>query len=92
MLTEEQKSKLTSEQLVTAERWEREKEARSQIIEEMRLAENAKKPLTDFSDRFRDSDARYCEHDRPSISRCFECNEIVKILYPESFEDETEDV
>lgn len=82
--TKEQKDKLTPEQLVVAERWEREQEARSLILDSI-LAEGS----VDFVSKLLKTleiGASHCEHGRSALSTCAACDEIEKLLYGEDDE------
>ena len=82
MLTEEQKSRLNPEQLVIAEKWEREKEERSAILDKLDAGEiNLKEALRLMDHQTNDM----CEHDRSIWSPCGACNEIERLLYPDAY-------
>jgi hypothetical protein len=90
MLTDEQKSRLSPEQLVIAEKWEQEKEERGVYIEDMRVANEAK-DIEAYHAAFEKfikvgaANADYCEHERSIWSSCSACEEIEMILYPEFY-------
>jgi hypothetical protein len=82
MLTQEQKSKLNPEQLAIAEKWEREKNERSAILDRLDAGEiDAKEALRLMSMQSNGM----CEHDRSIWSNCAACEEIERLLYPEAY-------
>lgn len=83
MLNQEQKDKLAPEQLVTAERWEREKESRALILNEMVNGGDVKSCLW----RMVEVTASHCEHDRSTLSTCMACEEIEELLYGNDEDD-----
>lgn len=84
-MTPEQIAKLTPEELVTAERWEREREERMVMIERYLAGEITGKEYVAF---YR-SQAQMCEHGRSIHSvHCFGCDEVERKLYPERFDAE----
>jgi hypothetical protein len=86
MLTPEQIARLTPEQLITAERWGRERAARNALLDEWDTYIKAGKNIPkDFLDKFRLIDAKYCEHDRSSMDNCAACDEIERLLHPEFY-------
>lgn len=94
MLTDEQKARLNPEQLVIAEKWEREADLREEALKEMDAARAAK----DFdamqlaTDKFFNiggllgEDNDRCEHDRSIMGTCAGCEELERLLHPEFYD------
>lgn len=82
-LAEEIKNKLTAEQLIIAEGWEKEREERDKVISQFEKGEITTNELADALIRLAPS---HCEHGRSIWSTCIECEEIEKIVRPEAFE------
>lgn len=85
MLTEEQIAKLTPEELITAERWERERDERDAFFSRYLSGEITGKECA----KLLRAQAQMCEHGRSIHSvHCFGCDKIEQKLYPERFDEE----
>lgn len=86
-MTPEQKAKLTPEQLVIAEKWEKDREEMSRLIEQFTAATGKKdmKLWTDTMDKIVEITPSMCEHDRSLWSNCAACDEIERVLHPHLF-------
>lgn len=87
MLTQEQKSRLTPEELVIAEKWEKEKEERDFLFNKIQeaLSANASEAFFQAVDSLGDMQPTHCEHERSIWSRCSACDELERKLNPESY-------
>ena len=92
MLSEEQKARLNPEQLAVAEKWEREREERAVIIDELGKAEKAGDTVAFKAaiDKLSATTQDRCEHDRSIWSSCAACEEIEFLLYPEFYDENGE--
>lgn len=88
MFTKEQKDRLTPEQLVTAERWEREVQKRIGLIDQLR-SDPSNDPIECLW-KIVESTQSHCEHGRSTLSTCMACDEIEKLLYGADEDDETD--
>jgi hypothetical protein len=88
MLTQEQKDRLTPQELVIAEKWDKEKDERDIIFDEIQAAIKAN-DLESFSlavNKLSDMQPSQCEHDRHVMCGCMDCDDLERKLYPEHFE------
>jgi hypothetical protein len=87
MLTPEQIARLTPEELVIAEKWEKEKEERDVVFNEMQAAlkDNDLEGFQSAMDKMAEGLPIYCEHERSIWSGCMACDELEQKLYPEFF-------
>ena len=89
MLTDEQKARLNPEQLAIAEGWERDADERSDWLDKMVAASEAKdweahqKALDGYLSVGKDK--THCAHERSLMSNCMACTEICQLLNPEYF-------
>lgn len=92
-LTPEQIARLSPEELVVAEKWEREKEERGRLIELFSEAEKAgdQQKASEFLRQALDT-SDMCEHDRSIWSPCSACHNIEMKLHPELFDEEGEPI
>lgn len=86
-MTPEQRAKLTPEQLVIAEKWEKEQKEMSGLIEQLATAQENKdmKLWADTMEKIQNVAPNMCEHERSIWSNCAGCDEIEQILHPELF-------
>lgn len=90
MLTPEILAKLTPEQKELAEKWERERDELSALIDALEVADAAGN-LEDHNRIFKqilDSGSDFCEHNRSIWSPCSACHELEMILYPDMFDQD----
>jgi hypothetical protein len=88
MLSKEQKDRLTPEELIIAEKWDKEKDERDIIFEEIQaaLAANAMEAFHLATDKLGDMQPSHCEHERSIWTRCGACDDLELKLYPEAFD------
>lgn len=86
-LSKEVKSKLTTDQLAIAEKWEVERLQRQLIMEQL---EEGKISPKEALDKINDITPSHCEHERSIMSNCSACDEIERIIRPEAFLQEEE--
>jgi DNA-directed RNA polymerase subunit RPC12/RpoP len=93
MISQEKRNKLSPEQLVVAEKWERERDERQALVKQMIAAgeRGDVEAVDQLQTQLLDSHSSMCEHDRSIWSPCCSCHEIEMILYPELFCTECED-
>jgi|ERR1700722_10242108 len=85
MFTEEQLARLTPDELITAKRWERERQERDAILTRYFNGELTVKQTSALIRQ----QAQMCEHGRSILSlHCIGCDEIEAKLYPERFDEE----
>jgi predicted nucleic acid-binding Zn ribbon protein len=87
VITDEQRAKLTPEQLVVAEKWEAETEARDRLIKQLDAATDDKM-ANDLIEQICALSSDMCEHGRSIWGSCSKCNAIEMILRPELFDEE----
>jgi hypothetical protein len=89
MLSQEQKNRLTPDELVIAEKWEAERELRDLIYAEIQAACDAKDndAMLSATRKLVDSAPSQCEHDRHVMVGCAACDELERKLYPECFDN-----
>jgi hypothetical protein len=87
MLSQEQKDRLTPEELVIAEKWEAEKELQDAIYIEIQaaIAANDMAAIMLATDKLADSAPSECEHGRHIMCGCMACEDLDKKLYPEHY-------
>jgi hypothetical protein len=83
MLSKEQKDRLTPEELIIAEKWDKERDI---IFEEIQtaLAANAMEAFHLSIDKL--GDMQHCEHELSIWTRCGACDDLELKLYPEAFD------
>jgi hypothetical protein len=84
-------SLLTPEQMKTVERWLREAQERAKYTVEFSAAyrSGGEEKAVEICKQILSLDAEYCEHGRHRYSaQCAGCDEIEKILFPESREED----
>lgn len=89
MITEDQRSKLTTEQLVIAEKWEAEHTKQIDLVHQLQLASDAddETECNRIMDLMRDNCPDVCEHGHSIWDTCMGCDDIEKILYPDLFDE-----
>lgn len=90
MLSDEQRARLNPEQLLIAEKWEKEREDMGQVFEKLGLAmknhdENLWKEALEESNI--NPISSRCDHDRSIWSTCSACDEIEHLLNPEFYDE-----
>jgi hypothetical protein len=90
MLRPDQIERLSPDQLVVAERWEKERAERAVILSEMEKVKDDWDQYSALLIKFTHTDALRCEHDRCAMSGCHECNEIQILLNPLFYDEEGE--
>jgi hypothetical protein len=88
MLSQEQKLKLTPEELIIAEKWEREKEELANAYK--MLSNLIKEPGNDaaydfYSEKIAGITPSICEHGKSVFLKCEACNDLSIKLYPERY-------
>lgn len=93
MLTDEQKARLTPEQIVIAEKWEVDADLRDAEFDKIEAALNAgdKEEYHRLLTKMREDLPDYCEHDRSMSGTCWQCDELSRLLHPEVFCKECEE-
>ena len=88
MITEEQRAKLTPEQLVIAEKWDAEHTATLALVKLLQAAcnNNDETECNRVMALMGDNISDFCEHGRAVWNSCIACDEIEKVLYPDLFD------
>jgi len=90
MLRPDQIARLSPEQTIVAERWEREREQRAVLLDKMSAVKDNWDAYQHLLCEYVAVDAPRCEHDRCAMSGCHECNEIEIILNPLFYDEDGE--
>lgn len=87
MLTPEQIARLSPEELLIAEKWEKEKDERDIIFNDIQTALKANdvEAYQKAIDNLTKDLPTHCEHERSIWSRCGSCDDLEQKLYPEFF-------
>ena len=87
MLSQEQKDRLTPEELVIAEKWEIEKAQQVIIFDEILAAieANSMELVILATEKLGDLTPSQCEHGRHVMCGCMACDELERKVYPDSF-------
>ena len=89
MITEDQRSKLSPDQLIVAERWDAEHTATLALIHRLQIASDAndETECNRIMDLMRDNCPDVCEHGHSIWDTCMACDDIEKVLYPGLFDE-----
>ena len=87
MLTDDQKSRLSAEQLKIAESWERERDERDRLMPLLLKAqeENNHEDFRRIAGQMADTTPPFCFHQRSIMGTCGACDEIDRLLTPELY-------
>ncbi len=87
MITDEQRKRLSPEQLAIVEQWEKEREERSHLYDELSVAEKAKDTakFKEILGKLSATTSDRCPHDRSIWSSCAGCSEIERLMNPERY-------
>lgn len=87
MLTPEQKARLTAEELVIAENWDKEKGEHDLIFDQIQLAikNNDMANVFLYSQKLANNIPSNCEHGISITFHCKQCDDLDYKLYPENY-------
>jgi hypothetical protein len=85
--------KLDAEDRVIAEKWEKERDERAVVYDQLSDAETLKDNdrFHKVLDQLTAGTPSHCEHERSIWSHCYACEEIERTLFPDMFEPEEDD-
>jgi hypothetical protein len=89
MLTDEQKAKLTPEQIVIAEKWMEEDEKIRTIYDKLFIAieDNNEDDFHSLIEEISNTVPHICEHGKSIYDSCTACDAIEKVIRPELYDD-----
>lgn len=85
MITEAQKQQLTPQQLLIAQKWDKENAEYTQLMEQLSSIEDEDQTEV-IVKQLINLTPEICEHNRSVEISCEECDEIEMVLYPDLFD------